>query len=90
MPPATASAPSSAPARPLPRGRELLDGYRAALAGRGAGNRSFLGAARVFLARWPDPQRWAEQPLPVRLSAGPSHPAVAELPDAGRVSAARL
>jgi hypothetical protein len=26
----------------------------------------------VFLARWPDPQRWAEQPLRVRLSAGPS------------------
>ena len=31
---------------------------------------SFLGAARAFLARWPDPQAWAEQPLPVRLSAG--------------------
>ena len=72
MPPATASAPSSARARPLPRGRELLDGYRAALAGRGAGNRSFLGAACVFLTRWPDPQRWAEQPLRTRLSAGPS------------------
>jgi hypothetical protein len=26
----------------------------------------------VFLARWPDPQRWAEQPLRVRLSARPS------------------
>ena len=32
----------------------------------------FLGAARAFLARWPDPQAWAEQPLPVRLSAGSS------------------
>jgi integrase len=40
------------------------------LAARGAGNRSFLGAARAFLNRWPDPQAWAEQPLPVRLSAG--------------------
>ena len=29
-----------------------------------------MGAARAFLARSPDPQRWAEQPLPVRLSAG--------------------
>jgi integrase len=26
----------------------------------------------VFLAHWPDPQRWAEQPLPVRLSADSS------------------
>jgi hypothetical protein len=72
MPPATASAPSSAPAWPVPRGGELLDGYRAALAARGVGNRSFLGAARVFLARWPDPQRWAAQPLRVRLSASSS------------------
>jgi integrase len=72
MPPATASAPSSRPARSVPGGPGLLEGYRAALAARGAGNHSFLGAAHVFLARWPDPQRWAEQPLRVRLSAGPS------------------
>ena len=72
MPPATASAPSSsgAAAQALPRGPELFESYCAALAARGAGNRSFLGAARVFLDRWPDPQAWAEQPLPVRLSAG--------------------
>ncbi|QYB00233.1 site-specific integrase (plasmid) [Rhodococcus sp. USK10] len=70
MPPATASAPGSAAATaPEPRGTALMDGYQAALAARGAGNSSFLGAARVFLARWPDPQRWAEQPLPTRLSA---------------------
>ena len=69
MPPATASAPSSAPAWPV----ALLDGYRAALAARGAANSAFLGAARVFLARWPDPQRWAEQqPLRVMLSASSS------------------
>jgi integrase len=73
MLPATASAPGSgAAAQPLPRGPELFEGYRAALAARGAGNRRFLGAARAFLARWPDPQAWAEQPLPVRLSAGSS------------------
>jgi integrase len=71
MPPATASAPSNgAAARPLPAEPQLLEGYVAALAARGAGNRSFLGAARAFLRRWPDPQAWAEQPLPVRLSAG--------------------
>ena len=73
MPPATASAPGSgAAAQPLPRGPELFERYRAALATRGAGNRRFLGAARALLARWPDPQAWVEQPLPVRLSAGSS------------------
>ena len=73
MLPATASAPSNGgPARPVPSGPQLLDGYLAALAARGAGNRAFLGAARAFLARWPDPQRWAEQPLRTRQSAGSS------------------
>ena len=68
MLPATASAPGSAAAgRLLPPGPELCESYRAALAARGLGNRSFLGA-RAFLNRWPDPQRWAEQPLPVRLA----------------------
>ncbi len=72
MPPVNASAPGSAATAvaPVPRATELLDDYRAALAARGVGNRSFHGAARAFLARWPDPQRWAEQPLPTRLSAG--------------------
>ena len=37
---------------------------------RGAGNTGFTAAARSFLARWPDPQAWAAEPLPVRLSAG--------------------
>jgi integrase len=69
MPPATASAPCDA-RRPAPG--ELLAGYQAALAARGAGNKSFFCAARSFLARWPDPQAWAAEPLPVRLSAGPS------------------
>jgi integrase len=32
----------------------------------------FLSAARVFLNRWPDPQAWAQQPLPVRLAASSS------------------
>jgi integrase len=71
MPPATASAPAEGAAawRPAPRGEQLLSNYLSALAARGAGNRSFHGAARAFLARWPDPQTWAEQPLPTRLSA---------------------
>lgn len=29
-------------------------------------------AARAFLARWPDPQAWADEPLPVRLSLSPT------------------
>jgi integrase len=72
MPLVIASAPAEGAAawRPAPRGEQLLSGYLCALAARGAGNRSFLGAARAFLARWPDPQAWTEQPLPVRLSAG--------------------
>jgi hypothetical protein len=56
MPPASASAPCDGPRRPSPG--ELLGGYQAALASRGAGNKSFLCAARSFLARWPDPQAW--------------------------------
>jgi integrase len=70
MPPASASAPCDARRRPAPS--ELLGGYQAALAVRGAGNKSFLSAARSFLARWPDPQAWAGEPLAVRLSASPS------------------
>jgi integrase len=30
-----------------------------------------MSAARLFMERWPAPQRWAEQPLPRRLAAGP-------------------
>jgi hypothetical protein len=72
MLPAIASVPAEGAGAwcPAPRGEELLSGYLCALAARGAGNRSFVGAARAFLARWPAPQAWAEQPLPVRLSAG--------------------
>ena len=78
MPPASASAPCEAgSARPSPS--ELLGGYQAALAARGAGNKSFLSAARSFLARWPGPQDetgigrivslpdWARQSIDRRL-----------------------
>jgi len=70
MPPASTSAPCDGPRRPSLS--ELLGGYQAALAARGAGNKSFLCAARSFLARWPDPQAWAAEPLAVRLSASNS------------------
>jgi hypothetical protein len=70
MPPATASAPCDPRCQPSPG--QLLGGYQGALAARGAGNKSFYCAARSFLARWPDPQAWAAEPLAVRLSASPS------------------
>ena len=70
MRPASASAPCDRPRRPSPG--DLLGGYQAALAGRGAGNKAFWSAARAFVARWPDPQAWAAEPLAVRLSASSS------------------
>src|ERR1700758_4865473 len=72
MLPAIASVPAEGAGAwcPAPRGEELLSGDLCALAARGAEDRSFVGAARAFLARWPVPQAWAEQPLPLRLSAG--------------------
>jgi hypothetical protein len=60
MPLATASVPST-------------DGHAAYLehlARTGHGNTAYWRAARSFFRRWPDPQRWAEEPLAVRLSAG--------------------
>jgi integrase len=70
----TASAPAEEAAGrwPTPHGEQLLSGYLTALVARGAGNRSYTGAAATFLSRWPDPQAWAQQPLQVRLSAGSS------------------
>lgn len=69
LPANTSSASSVVPPR---RGRQILEDYLAALSARGAGNRSFVGAGRVFLTRWPNPQAWAEQPLTIRLSANSS------------------
>jgi site-specific recombinase XerD len=40
------------------------------LADTGRGNTSYYQAARVFFRRWPGPQAWAGEPLPVRLAAG--------------------
>ena len=47
-------------------------------------------AARTFLRRWPDPQRWAGEPLQTPVDGFSSHPLVRDVPDVGRVSAARL
>ncbi|HWO63306.1 MAG TPA: tyrosine-type recombinase/integrase, partial [Umezawaea sp.] len=56
----TASAPSA----------DLHVAYLDHLARSGRGNTAYWQAARVFFRRWPDPQRWTEQPLTARLSAG--------------------
>src|SRR5688500_14353 len=60
MPPVIASAPSA----------ELHAAYLDPLARSGRGNTAYRQAARVFFRRWPDPRRWAHQPLAARLSAG--------------------
>lgn len=46
---------------------DLYSAYLDWLAARGVGNRSFLGAARGFLVRFPDPQAWGSLPLEARL-----------------------
>ena len=64
MPPVTASAPSDR------SGADLHAAYLDHLARTRRGNTAYWQAARVFFRRWPDPRRWAEQPLAARLSAG--------------------
>ena len=49
---------------------DLVSDYVAHLARTGRGNTNADANARRFLRRWPEPQRWAEQPLPDRLSEG--------------------
>jgi hypothetical protein len=43
------------------------------LEARGVGNKTFYSGARVFLARFPDPQAWAALPLWARLEATKPH-----------------
>jgi len=51
-----------------PQAVHIYDAYLACLAARGAGNKTFDSGARCFLARFPDPQAWAAQPLAARLA----------------------
>jgi site-specific recombinase XerD len=60
------------PPAPTPLGEPagaLLDAYLAWLAAGKRGNRTYVVFARSFLARWPDPQAWAAEPLELRLGA---------------------
>lgn len=71
MLPATVNAPGADPVRPS-SALEWFDAYVAHLTATGRGNHAYDYAARVFLRRWPDPHRWATEPLAVRLSLPPS------------------
>src|SRR6266705_507348 len=48
---------------PPPQAAPIYDAYLDCLAARGVGNKSFDSGARCFLARFPDPQDRAAQPL---------------------------
>ena len=68
---AAANAPTPEfPAPPPPD--ELFDRYVDHLAATGRGSPAYDQAARSFLRRWPNPQRWADESLDVRLSLPPS------------------
>ena len=47
-------------------------------------------AARTFLRRWPDPQRWAEEPTRDAAGGVGNHSGVRDVSDAGRASPAWL
>ena len=65
MPPAKTPVPAQAAA--------IYDAYRDCLAARGVGNKTFDSGARCFLARFPDPQAWADLPLEQRLAGTRPH-----------------
>ena len=56
-----------------PQAAPIYDAYLACLAARGVGNKTFESGARCFLARFPDPQAWAAQPLAARLAGTRPH-----------------
>jgi integrase len=66
MLPATVSVPAAEPRA------GVLAAYGRSLAAAGHGNIAFERAARSFLRRWPDPQRWAALPLSARSRANTS------------------
>jgi site-specific recombinase XerD len=56
-----------------PQAAGVYDAYLGWLAARGVGNHTFDSGARCFLARYPDPQTWAELPLGARLAGTRPH-----------------
>jgi integrase len=71
MLPATANAPTTEQPTP-PAVDVVLEDWRDHQRATGRGNPASDWAARSFLARWPNPQAWADEPLDVRLSLSPS------------------
>ncbi len=71
MLPAPANAPTPDIA-PVPSADGVLLAWRANQRATGRGNPASDWAARSFLARWPRPQDWANQPLAARLDLAPS------------------
>jgi site-specific recombinase XerD len=69
MLPALANAPAN---NPPPAAGELLAAYAAHLARTGRGHCHSEDSARSFLRRWPIPQAWADEPLPVRVGINPT------------------
>ena len=55
------------------RAAHIYDAYMSCLAAREVGNKTFESGARNFLARFPDPQDWAAQPLAARLAGTRPH-----------------
>jgi len=55
-----------------PTAEVLFDCYVEHQQANGRGNATSNQAARLFLARWPNPQAWADEPLDVRLALPPS------------------
>jgi site-specific recombinase XerD len=56
-----------------PQAAPVYAAYREWLAARGVGNKTFDSGARCFLARFPDPQAWAAQPLAARHAGTRPH-----------------
>jgi len=71
MLPATVNAPTPDQPTPPPAA-ELLQMWRDHQTLTGRGNPASDYEATRFLARWPDPQSWANEPLDVRLALSPS------------------
>jgi len=72
MLPAAVNAPTPEPAAAPPPAEVLFGLYVEQQQATGRGNATSQQAARSFLARWPNPQSWAGEPLDVRLSLPPS------------------
>ena len=88
VPPMTLPAPANAPR--LEPG-ELLDTYIALLRARGRRVwKNTVGPARRFLARWPDPQAFAAEPLETRLAMPHTDARFPRLLAGGRPPAARI